>query len=133
MPLPIHAQFAQSARQLRTGANILAGWLGEGGIPVNETLAEDRAKICAACPHNHPVSWAGFAKAGVAQTVMAAERLAHHAQMRTAEHDRLGECEICGCYLKLKVWCPIEHIKTEMTAEDLQSHPAPCWIRKELQ
>jgi hypothetical protein len=39
-------------KQDASGAKILSAWLGNGGEPVDSSLANTRALTCKTCPHN---------------------------------------------------------------------------------
>src|SRR5688500_19401098 len=46
------AQLVQGVRTSQKGSEILAEWIGEGGLPTSRKEAELRAKVCEACPLN---------------------------------------------------------------------------------
>lgn len=84
--------------------------------------ATARAQVCSTCPHNIQ----GFKfESTIAETIRRHESARHSLSLSTPFDDKIDTCEVCGCYLKLKTWLPIERIpKTD-------GLPEHCWIMKE--
>lgn len=112
-------------RQDAKGARVLVEWLGSGGEPVAPERANARATVCTTCPHN--VAGHKFESA-VAETIRRHEEARHKLTLATDSDPHLNTCEKCGCYLKLKIWMPIEKILRDKPPEDL---PDFCWIKRE--
>lgn len=127
------AEFVRRARKSLQGVKVLKAWLGDGGEPVHPAQANTRGFACVGCPENKEVQWSDFIKSGIAEIILDAERLRHDSNFQTINDEELGQCRICLCYLKLKVWCPLDYIEKETTEEDLRAFPARCWIRKEIE
>jgi len=127
------AGFAKRVRQLANGTQIVTAWLGSGGKPVPTVQANSRALACKGCVYNSPVEWDSWVKEGLGETILAAERLRHDCSFQTILDDDLGECAMCACYLKLKVWCPLSFIQSHTTKDEANAFPAHCWIRKEIE
>lgn len=72
-------------------------FFGEKGM-VDQAEADRRSTLCAACPKNVFPDKKGFVKW--------ADSLAEHATggRRSVLHDSLGNCEVCTCNLRAKVW-----------------------------
>lgn len=117
------AAFVDRLRSDAKGAEILSDWLGAGGEPETTERATERASICRTCPHNVP---AKKIETWLAARIKQYEEVKHSITLKT-EHDAdIKGCSVCGCWLPLKVWVPVEHLKND--ADDFPSH---CWIRKE--
>jgi hypothetical protein len=65
---------------------------------VSPVEADARAKICTGCPHNIFPDKSAF--------VQWSDEIAEASTggLRTELHDKLGNCEVCSCTLKAKVW-----------------------------
>lgn len=100
-----------------------ASWFMGGGQFVEQAEADRRATICLSCPHNK--SMGGGCGALCDMTAEAAAALSNH---ETSAGDRLKNCAVCSCYLKLKVWVPMEQINNEGIAEE--EWPSFCWQRE---
>lgn len=119
-------------RGIARGAATLADWVGEGGIPVSPVVANARARICAGCPLNVPSE-------GFVDSVTGALADAIHRQvviknaigLSTDVEDKLQTCDACGCFLRLKVWVPLNVI-AERTDPETEERLVPnCWIKSE--
>lgn len=123
--LQVGAAVVQAVKRIRrnaAGARILAEWIGSGAIPESTETATQRAQVCAGCPNN--ITGHKF-EATIAETIRRHESARHDLKLSTPVDDKIDTCSVCGCYLKLKVWLPIERIpKTE-------GLPDFCWIMKE--
>lgn len=88
---------------------------------VSEDVAKRRAKICMGCPHNvFPdkgafIEWAD----SMAEAATGGKRI--------EETDKLGNCEVCSCPLRAKIWHkgPFKLLKQEK-----QKLPGFCWQLK---
>lgn len=112
-------------QQDANGARILADWVGKGREPVERQLAQARADVCAACPHNRP---GGKIESGIAQAILEQEGLRAQIGEPLGNEGKLKSCDRCGCYLKLKVWVPMRHLRPRSRLRDFPEH---CWMRTE--
>lgn len=87
--------------------------------------AEARAQICVSCPLNVKPKDKPFYERWAAR---AAEEVV--GDRRTKLHDRLFECQGCGCNLRAKVWIgdTIELYAEEVAL--MQSANSECWQAK---
>ena len=106
-------------------------WLGEGGIPVDREKAYNRALICSNCKLNEKIRWYEFIKAGVAKAIIIQERVRVGADLHTIYDRKLGSCRACRCYLKLKVWVPLETIEENLDPAQVKKLDPDCWIKTE--
>lgn len=115
-------------KQTANGARILFEWLGDDQKVVDKELAQSRADICKRCPKNQPGSI--FTKA-VAWAIKEQTDLKNDLQLRVEGEKSLHACQICTCWLRLKIWLPIEKLRKEETDEEKSRWPTWCWLRNE--
>jgi hypothetical protein len=119
-------------RQTLAGAVVIRDWLGEGGNPVPQTLAESRAAICVNCPENRQPNWWDIHKDKIALAIRKMLAFKNDCEMRVNSEYKIQMCRVCGCCLRLKVWTPITHIRDNVPQEALDKAPDYCWMRGEL-
>lgn len=128
----------EELRKDATGLALLDDWLGAGGFPVEQSLAERRAATCISgddwkpCPFNRGGKWWEKAKDAIAAVIRLQLRFKTELTLHVACEDQLQMCQRCGCCLKLKVHVPIEHIRAHTPPETVEQYPDFCWIRREL-
>lgn len=103
------------------GALTLVKWLGSGGAPVEESEANERAMVCASCPHN---ALKRRIEDRIAREIVKQEEIRLKLRLTTTNDTRLETCDVCGCYLKLKVWVPMRFQNKSLP------FPNFCWMRK---
>lgn len=108
-------------------ARILTEWIGSGGDPVSKDVAARRAETCVACPHNQP---GAAVEARVAEVIREQDALRRGHKLTVPNEGKLNSCNICGCYLKLKVWVPMKHLAPRTRMRDF---PETCWLPIESQ
>jgi GT2 family glycosyltransferase/ADP-heptose:LPS heptosyltransferase len=108
-------------------ARILTEWIGSGGDPVSKDLAYRRAETCIACPHNQPGK---VLESGIAEAIREQDGLRRGHRLTLSNEGKLKSCDICGCYLKLKVWVPMKHLSPRTRMADF---PAHCWLPVEAE
>lgn len=111
------------AEKYAIGATTIMDWLGDGARPVEKELAQSRADICIACPHNK----AGYSLATFAATVKFLMEIKKRERLRVDGEKSLGICEVCGCHIATSIWTPIEHI-----AQYTDTMPEHCWKTAEM-
>jgi hypothetical protein len=117
---------AAHIKRAAQGTSIVLDWLTSGGKPVAQELAEARAKICVACPHNVPGDWYTTAPAELIRATLSARS---DLKLETPYDDKLQSCEVCRCLLKLKSFCPLDHILKGTKPEIMEEFPPACWIK----
>ena len=110
------------------GVETIKNWLSEGGVPVSQELAQSRADICLQCPKNNAGS---ILTQTVAEAVRRHVEVKNHLGLRVEGEKKLGECSVCLCQLRLKVWVPLSIVRKQMTPEEFENFPTPCWQREE--
>jgi hypothetical protein len=106
-----------------------AAWLKQkmprGGYPlVVQATADERARICSACPKNVP--WRGGCS-GCSSAVLTL--LAQLRQLRvTRQHTALMGCSVAGWENGCAVWH--ENATLELTGEQIAALPTKCWRKQ---
>lgn len=113
------------------GSNTLIDWLGHGGKPVAQELAEKRADVCRTCPKNVQGDWWDRVTAEVAVRVLDQRREKEKLCLRLPRETELGTCDVCLCHLPVKSYVPIEHIIQHTSDEVWNQLPPHCWIKHE--
>lgn len=106
-----------------------SGWLGDGGQPVPQALANQRTATCCQCRLNNrerPV-WQWLAEHASAELRQQVE-LKAQMKLVARDEDLLGVCDGCDCLLSLKVWVPLDRVIATTPLEKLASG---CWITQE--
>lgn len=122
---------ARFLKNAGAGIKIWIDWFGEGK-PVDKTLAENRAGICATCPQNDQKKgvFAWFTGKAVAE-IKAIFSALNDLNMHTSQDDKLKVCKACDCPLKAKVWAPLHIVKKHITVEASSRLDERCWILHE--
>ena len=106
-----------------------ASWLGDGGQPVEQVQAQQRAEVCAVCEQNQPHGlWETLTAPAVAE-ITGQLAIKDELNLKVDGEDRLHICERCWCYLPLKVYGPLKHILVSTNSADM---PDNCWIKQEV-
>lgn len=125
-------QLITELRQTADGASVLNDWLGDGALPVDAQLANNRANICRNCPfHVEPNWWHRVFKDPVARAIRKHIEVKNKVGLSVLFEEFMAMCSRCGCATRLKVWTPIEHIKAHHKPE--HNYPAECWVKKEME
>jgi len=119
-------------RNTAEGAAVLKDWLGEGGVPVSQELAERRAMTCTCCPMNVAPRWWEKARNRVARAMVRQLAVKNSANISTSLDENLHVCKKCGCCLPAKVHVPIKHVADHTRPETLEQMPSFCWVRNEI-
>lgn len=118
--------FFERASQLISGAKTLTDWLGAGGMPVGNELAQSRADVCLKCPMNVK-DWDMIES--IADAIKKQVELKNHLNLRVDGEKSLHICSACGCVMRLKVHVPLRLCLPEANERD-KYHPS-CWILSE--
>lgn len=103
---------------LRGGIAVLYNvFFGEENM-VDKPTADKRSSICASCPHNTFPDKGPF--------IEWSDNLAVQSTggKRSAQHDELGNCDICSCPLRAKVWAKAPSRLNKSQHDKL---PDFCW------
>ena len=123
---------------LADGAAILRDWLGDGGVPVPQEQAEQRAMTCVygdsgrRCPYNVAPRWWETAVHAAAGIIKRHLEVKNQMGLVVKVENDLSMCRICGCSMPTKVWCPIEHVRAHTPDGQKEKYPAWCWQKAEL-
>lgn len=123
-------QHVVGVRNVVAGVGVLIDWLGSGGMPVDQDVAESRAAICATCPKNDGGDWKKYFTKPIADKIKQQLEIKLDMQLKTAVDDRLTVCSACSCPLRLKVFVPRDYI-LQHTSDEVSAKLDPrCWILK---
>jgi hypothetical protein len=114
------------AHKYKNGAIAITSWLGAGGVPVAQAIAQNRANVCLKCPHNND----NFKPAEiVASAIRRVIEIKNDSKLRVDGEKSLKTCDICLCPLRTKIWTPIDIIQKGVTEEErAQFATVPgCW------
>ena len=120
----------QRITKIGKGTQIIRDWLGSDGVAVDRTLAHSRADICLKCPNN--VQGAKITEA-IADAIKSHVQVKNEMGLRVLGEKSLGQCSVCLCSLRLKIWCPIEFISGHLEKEELDKFVPYCWIKGEYE
>jgi hypothetical protein len=113
--------------EFRVFRQTMLAWVGEGGRPVSSGVSQSRADMCLSCPHN----WRGIVSQETASD--AAKRLMeakNRLKMSVRGEDGLYTCDLCHCYLPLKIhvpWIHIRRFQREETRAAIMAGKSDCW------
>lgn len=113
------------------GIATLKDWLGDGGVPVSQGHAEERALVCEICPKNKPGNWWDWIAREVVQVVLSQRRAKAALELRVQCEEDLHFCDVCHCDLKTKVFVPFDHIAKRTKEETWKALPDHCWMLAE--
>lgn len=119
------------------GGRILKDWLGEGGVPVEQSVAERRAKVCVNdCSDsekgfNKPPNFLQRVTAVVAEAILEQRRAKTNLALKVENEDKLQTCSVCECDLPLKVWVPISVLQKRTDQQTEDRFPKWCWYKQE--
>lgn len=87
----------------------------------SQELADERAAVCVQCPHNIFPNKGDFVKWADSVAEASIEG------RRSKYHDELGNCAICSCNMRAKVFYGD---KIELTQSEYAQAPDFCWQKK---
>lgn len=126
---------AEAVGNASNAAALLAEWLGDGGMPVAAEQSNRRARICLHCPQNADPNWFQKLEAQVAMKLKNLLAWKHQLSPPVEQEGKLLTCQVCDCYLPLKVVVPIKHILAGTSPETmaelktvLTNAGEKCWV-----
>ncbi len=120
-----------SLKSIPFGAKTLLDWVGDGGRPVDQFLANARAKTCVECPENKNAGFFQRILASVANAIKEQTEIKTALDLKVDNEDKLQTCAVCQCHLRLKVWVPMKHILKSTDERMLSQFPKNCWVLTE--
>lgn len=124
------AVVAADIKRAAQGTGVILDWIQSGGDPEPKELAEKRAAICVACPKNVKGAWYTEAPAELLKTAIEGWQKLRGStfDFQTSQGESLKSCNVCKCLMRLKVWCPLDHILNNTKPEIMSEFPPICWI-----
>lgn len=117
--------------RLAAGIKTIARWELAGGNVVNRDKANARAKICSTCIKNEMGDLSTFFTEAAARLIRLQLETKNNMKLSTDFDPLLGLCQACGCVNKLKVWAPLDIVRSEMKPEIKAALAAQCWVLNE--
>lgn len=128
-----------SVKKTAAGIKVISEWLGSGLRPVDKSLAEKRGSRCIECSQNSDPNWPQKLDAMAAADIKKLVEIKNDMKLETQYDKQLLTCQVCDCFLPLKVWVPIKHISDETSTDTLNKLSAVktasgkgCWVAEEL-
>lgn len=115
------------AKKYSDGLQTITDWLGSGGQCVNIPQAQNRTDICIQCPHNID---GGMIPTVVASAIKRQVELKNSIGLRTNGIKKLKTCDLCTCYLPLKIFVPLDNLGVD-EKEATEQFPSFCWMNIE--
>lgn len=115
----------------KAGIGVWMDFIGEGGIPVDQKLATERASVCVDCPQNKQGGLRNWFIEKAVTEITQLFGILTDLDVKTPHDAKLGVCEACLCPMKAKVHVPLIHIKKHLTEDAAKKLDARCWIPKE--
>lgn len=127
----------EKIKSLGNGAQILSDWLGDGMLPVPNSVAQSRTNACVRGDSGKPCKFnrkgSSFTES-IAGAIKEQMQKRHEATAAPVGDEKLFECQICFCDLKLKVHVPMDTILDRtpkaMIEKFQEQAPACCWMRQ---
>lgn len=125
-PQPRAGVVAAAGETAKIGISLFLDAFGPTLKTVEKNIAEERSKICAACPENKPGNpLVHMAGSGLKKLLEAKQDM----KLETTNDGRLHDCAVCLCNLKVKVHVVLPYIMEKTTPEQMQNFPPTCWIK----
>lgn len=119
-------------KRAASGTAVVIDWLGAGGIPVAQELAEKRAATCVACTYNQPGDWYVTAPAELLKKSVETWKSVTgktDVKFETVQGDKLKSCQVCRCLMALKVFVGLDHILSKTKPDVMAELPEWCWVK----
>lgn len=129
--LPPPASPAVRGARVAAAAVVSIEWIASGAEAVPIELATNRAEVCSVCPKNESGDWLSLFTKPAATAIKKALQLRTGFKLSTTFDDKIGVCNCCDCPLHLKVFMPIEKIKSNTAPEVMADFDPKCWILSE--
>lgn len=120
-----------SVKKTAAGIKVISDWLGSGLRPVDQSLAEKRASVCAVCPLNVDPNWIQKMDALAAKEFKTLLEIKNDMKLQTPIDSQIKSCSACDCWLPLKVFTKLEHIVNNTSENVWKDLHEKCWIREE--
>jgi hypothetical protein len=114
------------ARKLKHGEEVVRDWLGNDPRVINQETAQTRADTCLICPNHDPSPKLTLPSALAVKRYLGVK---NGLKLRVHGEKRLGECVVCACQMRLKIWEPLSRVKAQMSPDEV--YWTECWINTE--
>lgn len=110
----------------KAGISLFLDAFGPSLKTVPSNISESRSKICAVCPENKSMSAVIHAAGDGLKMLLEAKG---EMKLKTSNDEKLEDCAVCLCNLKVKVHVVLPYILQKTTDEQMQNFPPNCWIK----
>ena len=110
------------------GTRAIIEWFGSRMDTVPTCEAERRSLVCSTCPLNRHSTWRE-AFGEYATTLIGIRHWLRHSGKFTSRDWQLHVCDACNCPMRIKIWCPLDIIKNNMTEETKTKLHSQCWMK----
>lgn len=118
-----------AVKKIAAGAALLMEWEESGMPPVDASLSQARADICATCPKNEQgKSLTDYFTGPLSEKMRARFARLFAMNLTTTKDEQLNVCSACLCPLRLKVHTPMELILKRLKPEQRAELDPRCWI-----
>lgn len=124
------AAAAEWVRNARAGVGLWLDYYGSKG-PVEPSVAEQRASVCATCEFNQPMTGLNALSQEAGEDLSKILGTLRSRKLTTSKDEQLNGCALCACPLKAKVWVPMDLVLKHTRAQVMEKLPAHCWIKSE--
>lgn len=121
---------AAAVKKTAQGAALLLEWEESGLPPESVDIATKRASVCTSCPKNGKGDLTRWYTIPVSEMLRKRMERVHAMNLKTEHDEQLGVCTACECPLRLKVWTPMNLIKSRLKPEQRNELWINCWILK---
>lgn len=130
-PVGVVDRILRRVRGLASGLKTLSDWVGDGCVPVPETVANRRSMVCVECPMNSDGDALDSVTGAIGEAIRDQTIVRNSIGVGNKYEDKIRTCLACRCHLPLKVWVPIETIRNRMSDDQLAALDPRCWITNE--
>lgn len=115
-----------SLTDVERGTKTILANIAAGAATVSQQEAERRASICSKCDRN--VEMSGCRACGAAARILELANKYVKGKVLSNTY-RLQSCSVCKCYLRAKVWFPMDDLRKYEPQQMRDSYPDWCWLK----
>jgi len=125
---PLSSAPPPTQAQVLAGTATLGEWLLKGARRVDQSVANERARVCSTCTMNKPPQGCSGCHASAIRDMVGKVV----GKLGTPYDDSLHVCLSCGCALRASVWLPLDIQQKHINDEVNGSLPKHCWKKRSM-